>query len=85
VIDPETQPNTDDPVGWLIALEAAALAASNLCPHCKPYHRVIPMPGNGWGVDVNHQPGCPHNTDNDPPAVLHIGVDGQVLRNDMLG
>jgi len=61
VIDPVTRHDTDDPFGWLNALEAACLAESkDLCQHCRPTcTEVVPMGGNGWAVDVTHEPGCP--------------------------
>lgn len=61
-----------DPTGHLNALEAALLAVRlPRCPHCDDRREVLPMSGNGWGVETTHEPGCPEHEDNQPAAEYH--------------
>lgn len=58
-----------DPLGHLNALEAAWLAADSsnaLCPHCSAMAVMLPMSGNGWGLDVTHEEHCPVICETDP-------------------
>jgi hypothetical protein len=59
----------DDPQGHLNAIEAIWLASEEgvlTCPHCHLTKRMLPMSGNGWGVELEHQPGCPEHDDSLP-------------------
>ena len=54
----------DCPLGWLNGLEAASLAADlTLCRWCRPTTTPIPMTGNGWGVETEHESHCPEHED----------------------
>lgn len=60
-----------DPLSYLNAIETAWLASDSLiprCPTCTEERRMLPMPGNGWAVDVIHEPHCPEHEDNQPAA-----------------
>lgn len=58
-----------DPLGYLNAIEAAALCARlPACPHCYDTRQVIHMSGAGWGVETTHEPTCPNHEDNQPAS-----------------
>ena len=62
--------DSDDPLGYLNAFEAALLAHDLPplpCPHCHDTRKpLLPMSGNGWGVETFHEPDCPDHDDNLP-------------------
>jgi hypothetical protein len=69
-----TQPphKPDDPIGQLNALEAALLAVRlPPCRWCADRRELLPMSGNGWGVEIFHAPSCPEHEDNRPAAEHH--------------
>jgi hypothetical protein len=60
-----------DPLSQLNAIEMAWLAADSTvshCDHCQVTHRMLPMMGTAWGLDVSHEPHCPEQDDNQPYA-----------------
>lgn len=59
----------NDPLAFLNAIEAAWLASDSTiprCPHCQEERHMLPMSGNGWGVEIAHEPHCPSHEDNQP-------------------
>lgn len=76
----------DDPMSLLNAYEAASLLArvrAKGCRHCTPVARLLPMPGNGVGVEWEHERGCPDRIeDDDLPAVgPHYDINGQLIED----
>lgn len=57
----------DDPMSYLHAMEAVGVAVTMPpCPHCRSSTRPLPMSGNGYGVEIFHEDGCPEHEDNQP-------------------
>jgi hypothetical protein len=70
--------DSDDPLAYLNAIEAIWLAADSTrprCPHCRVEERMLPMTGNGWGLDVFHEVGCPDNPDDEPQPTPPVTPD----------
>ena len=65
----DVQPPHDyeDLQGYLNGLEAALLAATAItCHHCRATGKPLAKTGNGWGVEVFHEPDCPDHDYNLP-------------------
>ncbi|PWN00977.1 hypothetical protein DJ010_20360 [Nocardioides silvaticus] len=54
----------DNPSSYLHAVEAAGLARTIRCPHCNVVTHLVPMGGDGWGVEEDHELHCPRHEDN---------------------
>ena len=67
--------DTDDPLSHLNLLDTALLARTIRCEHCAVTYGYLPMPGNGWVLDVQHEDHCPEHEDNQP-APERVGTPG---------
>jgi len=68
-MDLQPSHDSDDPLAHLNAIEAVWLASDRRithCPHCTVVKRMLPMSGNGWGVELWHEASCPENVENHP-------------------